>query len=417
MLSEEEVIRRRAELEERRQQKKAYQRRQRWIYALVIVMGFVLMFITARYTYLRGVEDKALAELHGDRLLILFLGTDELIEENVRADSIMVFSLDPKTGTAGVLSIPRDTRVWVPTRQKWERINSTYAHGGAKMAMEAVSGLLGVPIAYYVQTDFGGFKQMVDLLGGVEIDVKKEMRYVDQSQDLVINISPGRQVLNGDKALQYVRFRDTLGDVSLVDPFADEYDGRVERQRKFFEALISKGLSPSSIPKLPRLAVQVFRIVDTNLPVEKLIDLALSASKFSTDQIETAVLPGNSKVIEGAWYWLVNESKSQAVIDLVVWGKPEPLKFIVLNGNGRPGESGRVADHLGGFGFNVVSYGNAGHFNYENSQIVVAKKHRKRIEPLADYLKASIQEVDADTVEVQIILGRDFNLDDRSVGI
>lgn len=417
MLTEEEVLKRKAELEEMRQLKRAYRRKQRWIYTLIVVVGLILMFITARYTYLRGIEDKALAELHGDRLLILFLGTDELIEENVRADSIMLFSLDPKTGKAGILSVPRDTRVWVSSRQKWERINAAYAYGGAKMAMESVSELLGVPITYYVQTDFQGFKQMIDLLGGVEIDVKREMRYVDQSQDLVINISPGRQVLNGEKALQYVRYRDMLGDVALVDPFADEYDGRVERQREFFEALVSKVLNSSSIPKLPRLAIQTLRIVDTNLPFEKVIDLALSASKFSVDQIETAVLPGNSSVIEGASYWLVNEKKTQAMIDIVVWGKPEPLKFIVLNGNGRSGESQRVSEHLGSFGFNVVSYGNAENFSYTQTQIVVAKKHRERIEPLAEYLNASIVEAETETVEIIVILGNDFNFEDGSVGI
>lgn len=417
MLTEEEVLKRKAELEERRQLKKAYRRRQRWIYTLIIVVGFILMLITARYTYLRGVEDKALAELHGDRLLILFLGTDEVIDENVRADSIMLFSLDSKTGEAGILSVPRDTRVWVSSRQKWERINAAYAYGGAQMAMEAVSELLGVPIAYYVQTDFQGFKQMIDLLGGVEIDVKREMRYVDQSQDLVINISPGRQILNGEKALQYVRYRDMLGDVALVDPFADEYDGRVERQRKFFEALVSKTLSSSSISKLPRLAVQTFRIVDTNLPFEKVINLALSASKFSTDHVETAVLPGNSRIIEGASYWLINEKKTQAVIDTVIWGKPEPLKFIVLNGNGRTGESQKAAEHLSSFGFNIASYGNAEHFNYEKTQIVVANKHKKRIEPLAEYLNASIVEAETESVEIIVILGKNFNLEDRSVGI
>ena len=98
------------------------------------------------------------------------------------------------------------------------------------------------------------------------------MHYEDKAQDLLIHLHPGRQVLDGEKALQYVRYRDRLGDIALVDPFANEYGGRVERQRIFFEALIDQALSVSTISKLPRLISQSFSIVNTNLPWSEVID-------------------------------------------------------------------------------------------------------------------------------------------------
>lgn len=417
MLSEEEVVRRKAELEERRALKRAYRRRQVIIYSVCIVVGIIFMVLTASYTYQRGLRGTPAMTAHNQRLLVLFLGTDEKAEGGTRADSIMLFSLDTKTGEAGVLSIPRDTRVWIPSRQRWERVNAAYAHGGATMAMEAVSQLVGVPVDYFVQTDFAGFEQIVDLLGGVEINVARRMHYVDKAQDLYIDIAPGRQVLDGERALQYVRFRDRLGDVSLVDPFNDQYDGRVERQRQFFEAIVSRALSASSLIKLPQLVTQTFRIVDTNLPWEEVISLALSGSKFSSDTMQTALLPGNSQVLNDAWYWIVNEEKAKFVIDTVIRGIPEPLKVVVLNGNGRSGVAQEVSDLLNYYGYNVVSHGNAEHFDFTTTQVVVAPKDAERVKPLAEYLGASIQESDTVTSEVTVIIGRDFTIKDRSVGI
>ena len=418
MLSEEEVVRRKAELEERRNLKRAYRRRQIVIYSLCFFVGIILMVFTARYTYQRSVEGTPVMTGNSQRLLVLFLGTDEKLEASTRADSIMLFSLDTTTGEAGVLSIPRDTRVWVPSRQRWERINAAYAHGGASMAMEAVSHLLGVPVDYYVHTDFDGFEQLVDVLGGVEINVARKMHYVDQAQGLEINLQPGLQILSGEKALQYVRYRDRLGDVSLVDPFNEEYDGRVERQRQFFEAIISQALSPSSLIKLPQLVTQTFRIVNTNLPWERVFSLALSGSKFSADKIQTAVLPGNSQVLNDAWYWVVNEQKAKAIIDSVVLGKPEPLRLVVLNGNGRSGIAQEVSDLLRYYGYDVISHGNAEHFNFVTTQVVVSARDAERVKPLAEYLGASIQEADQENAQVTVIIGKDYtSTNDRSVGI
>ncbi|NMB20911.1 MAG: hypothetical protein GX979_08585, partial [Firmicutes bacterium] len=110
MLSEEEVLRRKAELEERRQLKRAYRRRQIIMYSVSSVVAIILMIVTAFFTYQRGVvPTQSSAAGTQDRLLVLFLGTDEKLEASTRADSMMLISLDTATGEAGVLSIPRDT--------------------------------------------------------------------------------------------------------------------------------------------------------------------------------------------------------------------------------------------------------------------------------------------------------------------
>ncbi|NLL48045.1 MAG: LCP family protein [Firmicutes bacterium] len=418
MLSEEEVRQRKAALEERRQLKRAYRRRQIIVYSVSLVLAIILMAVTAFFTYQWGLDGPQKAATGDDRLLVLFLGTDEKLEASTRADTMMLMSLNTVTGEAGVVSIPRDTRVWIPSRQRYERINAAFAHGGPAMALEAVSHLLGTPVEYYVHTDFQGFEKLVDVLGGVEINVTRRMQYVDKAGGLEIDLRPGVQVLDGEKALQYVRYRDRLGDVSLVDPFNDAYDGRVERQRQFFEALVSQTLSPSSIVKLPQLVTQVFRIVNTNLPWDRVLSLAMSATKFSADKVQTAVLPGNSEVLNNAWYWIINEEKAKHVIDTVIHGKPEPLKLVVLNGNGRSGIAQEVADLLSYYGYDVVSLGNADHFNFATTQVVVSPQDAERVKPLADYLGASIEESGTEHARVTVIIGKDYsNTKDRSVGI
>ena len=419
MLSDEEVLRRRQELEERRAWKRKNRRRQIIFYSLFFAIGIILMVFTARYTYLRQAAATNAGGTDEGRMLVLFLGTDDKLEASTRADTIILLSVDTKTGDVGALSIPRDTRVWSPSRQRWERINALYAHGGAKLVMEAVSQLVGMSVRYYVHTDFNGFEQLVDILGGVEITVEKRMQYVDKAQGLEIDLYPGTQVLNGAKALQYVRYRDGLGDISLVDPFGESYGGRVERQRKFVEALADKMLSSTGLVRMPQLVAQMFKIIDTNMPWETVLSLAVSAGKFSGDKMQTAVLPGNSQVMgsEG-WYWVVNEQKAAQVIDTIVKGRPEPLQLVVLNGSGRAGIASQVSDLLKEYGYTVVSYGNADHFNHASTLVVTAPKNAERVKPLAEFLGASIQEEAGAGSEVTVIIGKDFNPNrERRVGI
>ena len=117
--------------------------------------------------------------------------------------------------------------------------------------------------------------------------------------------------------------------------------------------MVAQALSPSSLVKLPQLVTQVFKVVNTNLPWEKVFSLALAGSKFSADKMQTAVLPGNSQVLNGAWYWIVNEQKAKSVIDTIILGKPEPLRLVVLNGAGR--RSGQEVAELQLCRYNVVS--------------------------------------------------------------
>jgi LCP family protein required for cell wall assembly len=420
VLSPEEIAQRKAELEARRELKRKYRRRQAIIYTVAVIFGLILMMVVARYSYRQAVGGGTSSSSVGnDRLHILVLGTDNLAGSGTRADTILVASVDSRTGDVGMLSIPRDTRVWLRPQNRWDRVNAAYAYGGPELVMDAVSHLLNVPISYYVQTDFEGFSKIVDILGGIEMVVEREMIYEDKAQNLYIHLTPGKQVLDGEKALQYVRYRDRLGDIALVDPFKGEYAGRVERQRKFLSAVVDKVLSPGVITRLPQLISEGLKMVKTNLPWDVVLNLAVNSGKFSPDRITSAVLPGNSQVLNGAWYWIVNEQKAAQLVDTIIWGKPEPLKLTVLNGNGRSGVAQQVANLLREAGYEVVSLGNAQHFDFRETQIVVAEQDRHRVDELAALLNAAIlvQSGDGQAAgTATIIVGGNFS-SQRSVGI
>src|SRR5690554_3832837 len=177
-------------------------------------------------------------------LNILVLGFDERTtgESEVpsqRTDTIFFVAWRPQLEKAGIFSVPRDSLVELAGFGT-QRINMAYAYGGYPLTRETVENLLGLPVHRYVGVDFAAFKELVDLVGGVEIDVDKRMLYTDKSAGLYIDLQPGRQRLDGEKALQYVRYRrDPLGDIT-----------RVRRQQLFLSALageLKKKVTPGRL--------------------------------------------------------------------------------------------------------------------------------------------------------------------------
>lgn len=226
------------------------------------------------------------------RVNILLLGGDSrgmVKNELPRSDSIMLASIDPVTKKAHLFSILRDTYVKIPGEGE-DRINTAITTGGPNLAMKTVSDLLGIPVQYYVYTDFKGFIALIDAVGGIDIDVEKDMKYSDSEDDHVydINLKKGQQHLDGKTALQYVRFRhDALSDFS-----------RTERQRKFLTAVAAKMQSTSSLIKLPRILNAIDPYIDTNLSVTDMLKLGSLGYEAKADGIVTSQLPPSDLLME-----------------------------------------------------------------------------------------------------------------------
>jgi len=267
-----------------------------------------------------------------DRINILLLGTDEELGSQSRTDTIILVSLDHANKKVSLLSIPRDTRVDIPGHGE-NKINAANLMGGADLVRETLSSLLKVPIDYYVITNFNGFKQIVDTLGGVEIDVERDMQY--RVYDGMIDIKKGLQRLDGDKALQYVRFRhDKLGDIT-----------RTQRQQKFLTALAKEVMEPKNLIKLPVLIPELTHAVETDINIAQMIGLAKEIKLFDLSNITVQTLPGNFVTIDGVSYWCVDAEKAHQVVLKVFTGESDEAVIDESISNGKtnkgkdPGEA------------------------------------------------------------------------------
>lgn len=259
--------------------------------------------------------------VEGQRLNVLLLGIDARRGETMaRTDSIILASVDPKSKQMSLLSIPRDTRVNIP-KHGWDKINSATVYGGPQLSMKVVSELLGIPVKYYVLTNFSGFKDIVDALGGVTLDVEQNMYHEDETDGGIyeINLRKGVQRLDGDKALQYVRYRDyDLGDID-----------RTKYQQKFLVALAKEMLQPSTITRLPKLVPEINRYVKTNLSVGDLVTMSSAARHLGDGNIVCQTLPGRPLDINGGSYWGVDPAEARQMVTNLFNG--ETATSVVLN--------------------------------------------------------------------------------------
>ncbi|MBW4827300.1 MAG: LCP family protein [Clostridiaceae bacterium] len=284
-------------------------------------LAFAILYSGAAYYYIniRDKETRSNADLFdkfrneddgNDELTFLLLGIDSKdvsSDEKERSDTMMLCNVNKSTGSVSVLSIPRDTRVDIRGRRNKEKINHAHMYGGPDLSVKTVRDFLGIDLDYYVRVDYKIVEEFVDLIGGVEVDVPIDMRYSDLAADppLHINLKEGRQVLDGDKALQFLRFRKGYKDQDL---------GRIRAQQQFIESAISKTLKPGNIVKIPKMVETYYRYVDTNIPLETIMRFALKAKDINTENLEMATLPGEPEMIDKISYYIVYEEEMNELV-------------------------------------------------------------------------------------------------------
>ncbi|BAY65714.1 cell envelope-related transcriptional attenuator [Calothrix brevissima NIES-22] len=215
------------------------------------------------------------------------------------SDVMLLIKFDPETKKIIMLSVPRDTRTEIEGLGI-KKINYANVKGGPALTAKTVSNLLdGVAIDRYVRINVLGVAKLIDALGGVTVYVPKDMKYQDESQHLYINLKAGKQHLNGDQALQLLRFRhDALGDI-----------GRIQRQQMVLRALMDQSLNPATVAQLPKVLDVVKEHIDTNLTVEELVALVGFGVRTNRSNMQMLMVPGrfSEKNEYDASYWLPNK--------------------------------------------------------------------------------------------------------------
>ncbi len=383
---------------------------------------------------------------------ILVLGLDN-VKDSSRSDTIMVINVNRLTKKLGILSIPRDSRIDIRGRGP-DKINHAYAYGGVDLVKESLSAFLRVPIKYHVVLKLDGVKGAIDEIGGIDMDIQKRMYYMDKAGDLYIDFKPGKQVLNGEQATSFLRFRhDAQGDM-----------GRISRQQQFVKAVVSKMLQPQNLVKLPKLVSDKEKYVDTNLSVGQILGLANEfKSTIERGDLNVNTLPGEVLFLNGLYYWKVDLASSSKMIDDTLhgfkeikivkkevvtsniklaneeFGKPKVLTLVeikkfmpeeektnnmifekgievsveVLNGNGITGSATVVGDILKKRGIVVARVNNGAHFQYENTVIVDWKGKTNESLKLAKAMNINPANIisyslPAKTIDMCVVLGKDW---------
>ena len=321
-----------------------------------------------------------------ERVSLLVMGLDyrdwEAGEGPPRTDTMILLSVDPINRTAGMISIPRDLWVSIPGYD-YGRINTAYQlgeaynhpGGGPALAAETVEQLLGVPIDYYAQIDFGTFVRFIDIIGGVKINVTEKIKIDPLGDGNTRNLKPGTYTLAGDLTLAYVRARKTEG---------GDFD-RAMRQQEVILAIRKQILNYKLLttlgPQAPVLYQELSSGINTNLTMDQIIRLAWLASQIDkknirqgnigADQIAFAQSPDGSqevlKPLTEKIRLLRDEiftatgpaSPLAADMDIDTLIKEENARVAVLNGSYTTGLAAQTAEYLGSLGINVVKVDNA----------------------------------------------------------
>ena len=324
---------------------------------------------------------------------IMVVGIDPRENDAGRGDTLFLAMVDTKEKRGAILSIPPDTRAAIEGKG-YDKINYAYALGGEVLTQQTVEELLGTPMDYYLIADLQTVAWAVDAIGGVDIDVEKRMYYEDPWEEnggLIIDLYPGRQHLDGARAMAYVRYRDDEGDI-----------GRLGRQQKFLQAVLTKASSAEVIPRLPEVVEDMRKFLQTNMPRRDMVEMAQLLPTIREQGLTAEVLPGRPGRWEGNGYWLPNieaarellarqmgvaftpamktaaENLSKqyqaslphgladvegtlrlaAEVEAARAPKPQDVQVRVLNESGITGAAAAVAKELQEKGFTVVSVGN-----------------------------------------------------------
>lgn len=256
----------------------------------IFTLGFLglialfLVFLIPFNGFNQQIESESLDIYDGGRKNVLVLGTDK---SGLRADVIMIASFPDGKGTVNLTSIPRDAKI--KTGSGSEKINSSLAIGGVDYTIRKVKEISGIKIHDFVKVNFNAVEEIVDKLGGIKFNVPQDMNYEDPYQDLSIHLKAGEQRLNGEKALQLLRFRNY--------PMADIQ--RTQVQRDFIKAAFDQKAKLIYIFRIPSIMNSISKNMETSISSADALSYVSMVKDKSSEGFQSVELPytwGNTYV-------------------------------------------------------------------------------------------------------------------------
>ncbi len=349
---------------------------------------------------------------------------------------MILLSVNPTDGAASMLSLPRDLWVPIPGQGITTKINTAYRigaldgypGGGAQLAKDTVSSFVGQPVDYYIRVNFDGFREIVDLIGGIDIDVPKTIhdeKYPTADYGVeTFHLDAGLQHVDGETALKFARTRN-------VD---DDYS-RSRRQQDVIRAIVDKalnaGMIPQLLPRAPQLLMTMQNSVQTDLPMPVAFKLAGLINGASLKEIRQLVLDARygeeSYSSEGAWILVPDRAKVRVALEEFfrptdsatagggrITTTAAATRVEVLNGTDQIGVAAHMAELLQQQGWNVVNIADADRNDYSQTIVINYNATDALVQQLSTSLGlepnvSSLKGIKATTpVDLRIVVGKDL---------
>jgi len=336
----------------------------------------------------------------GSRVTLLFIGLDERDWEvgagAPRSDTMMLFTIDPVSKTAGMLSIPRDLWINIPGLG-YSKINTAYAYGEARkmpgggpgLAVKTVEHFIGVPIQYYAQVDFGAFEEAIDAMGGLYLCPEERIIIDPVGPKPPVKMGPECRDYWGYEVLGYVRNRKTAG--GDID--------RANRQQKVVMALVDQVFSPQNFPimasKAPEIYLEARSGLRTNLGFDNALKLGVLLSKIPPGNIKHGVIdysmafldsvivsngqkasilkpyPDQIRLLRDEIFSAAGPLSPLASGDLIVLMQEDAALVRVVNGTNTEGLSEEMGSYLLAKGMQIVEMGGDAERRYDRTTVVM----------------------------------------------
>lgn len=392
--------------------------------AISLFLTFIVFSIISGFIALMEVGSqsmpKASSPSYNQPVNILLLGMDigdPTQVDNIeikRTDTIMVVNYNPSTDKITTVSVPRDTLIL--NNGNSVKINSAFAIGGYSKIKTEVENLLNININYLVKVDYNAFVDVIDAIGGVKMEIERNMIYDDEGQNLHINFKAGETVkLDGQKAQEFFRWRKNNDGSGFANGDLD----RIQNQQKFISKVIDKCKSPFIIFRVPKIMSAIGNNVETNMSSFAIIKYAFKFMTVSKDDISMLTAAGTPKTINGQSFLVFDKDSNRDLISQLSSSgvstsadsgiSKDSIKIKILNATKINGLAAGLKTSMSNLGYTKIDTGNT-ELDDKTTILTNNKSMLKTIQKDLD-IKRSEKKDDKDEYrdyDVIIILGKDF---------
>ena len=389
------------------------------LFLTFIVFSTILGFVALMKVGSKSMP-KAINSASNQPVNILLLGMDigdpNQVENQAikRTDTIMVVNYNPSTDKITAVSVPRDTLI--QNNGSNIKINAAYSIGGYSKIKSEVENLLDININYIVKIDYNAFVDIIDAIGGVKMEIERDMIYDDEGQNLHINFKAGETVkLDGQKAQEFFRWRKNNDGSGFENGDID----RIQNQHKFISKVIDKCKSPLIIFRVPKIMSAIGNNVETNMSSFAIIKYAFKFMTVSKDNISMLTAVGTPKMINGQSFLVFDKNSNKDIISQLSSSgssiesesgvSRDNIKIKILNGTKINGLAAELKTTMNNLGYTKVDTGNTE--VYDNSKILTNNKSMlKTIQSDLDIKKNGKKDDKEEykDYDVIIILGKDY---------